>query len=89
MHRRATADWLAKTLAMQVNMHEAKTRLSELVAAAESGEEVLIARNGRPAVRLVTVAEEHPPVRLGALAGEITLADDFDEPLPEFEPYTR
>jgi prevent-host-death family protein len=74
---------------MQVNMHEAKTRLSELVAAAESGEEVLIARNGRPAVRLVAVVEEHPPVRLGVLAGQIELAADFDGPLPEFQPYTE
>jgi prevent-host-death family protein len=73
---------------MQVNMHEAKTRLSELVAAAERGEEVLIARAGKPAARLVAVVNEHPPVRLGVLAGQIELAADFDEPLPEFEPYT-
>lgn len=73
---------------MQVNMHEAKTRLSELVAAAERGEEVLIARNGRPAARLVAVVNEHPPVRIGILAGQIELADDFDAPLPEFERYT-
>ena len=69
-------------------MHDAKTRLSELVAAAESGEEVVIARDGTPAVRLVAVAAEHRPVRLGALAGQVELADDFDAPLPEFEPYT-
>jgi prevent-host-death family protein len=72
---------------MQVNMHEAKTRLSELVAAAERGDEVVIARNGRPAVRLVAVTQEHSPVRLGVLAGQIELADDFDESLPEFERY--
>jgi prevent-host-death family protein len=74
---------------MQVNMHEAKTRLSELVAAAERGEEVLIARNGKPAARLVAVGEEYPPVQLGVLAGQIRLEDDFDEPLPEFELYSR
>lgn len=73
---------------MQLNMHEAKSRLSELVAAAESGEEVVIARSGTPAVRLVAVGVEHPPVRLGALAGQIELGDDFDDPLPGFEPYT-
>jgi prevent-host-death family protein len=73
---------------MQVNMHDAKTRLSELVAAAESGEEVIIARGGIPAVRLVAVRVEHPPVRLGALNGQIEIGPDFDEPLPEFEPYT-
>jgi prevent-host-death family protein len=74
---------------MQVNMHDAKTRLSELVAAAERGEEVLIARNGRPAARLVSVVEQHSPVRLGILAGQIELAPDFDEPLPEFAPYMK
>ena len=70
---------------MQVNMHEAKTRLSELVAAAERGEEVLIARDGKPAARLVAIVNGHPPVQLGVLSGQIELAPDFDEPLPEFE----
>jgi prevent-host-death family protein len=74
---------------MQVNMHDAKTQLSELVAAAERGEEVVIARNGTPAARLVAIAPEHAPVRIGVLAGEIELGPDFDEPLPEFDPYTR
>ncbi len=69
-------------------MHDAKTRLSELVAAAERGEEVIIARNGAPAVRLVAAVVEHSPVRLGVLAGEIELAEDFDAPLPDFEPYS-
>jgi prevent-host-death family protein len=73
---------------MQVNMHEAKTQLSELVAAAERGEEVVIARNGVPAARLVAVAAEYAPVRLGVLAGEIELGPNFDEPLPEFDAYT-
>jgi prevent-host-death family protein len=72
---------------MQVNMHDAKTRLSELVAAAETGEEVIIARDGTPAVRLVAVGIEHAPVRLGVLAGEIELGEDFDDPLPEFGDY--
>lgn len=74
---------------MQVNMHDAKTQLSELVAAAERGEEVVIARNGTPAARLVAIATEYAPVRLGALAGEIDLGPDFDEPLPEFDAYLR
>ena len=68
-------------------MHDAKTRLSELVSAAESGEEVIIARDGTPAVRLVAVAVEYPPVQLGALLGEIEIGEDFDDPLPDFEPY--
>jgi prevent-host-death family protein len=72
---------------MQVNMHDAKTKLSELVAAAERGEDVIIARNGTPAARLVAIIAEHRPVRLGALAGEIEIGPDFDEPLPEFNDY--
>jgi prevent-host-death family protein len=72
---------------MQVNMHDAKSKLSELVAAAESWQEVIIARNGQPAVRLVAVRVEHPPVRLGALEGQIELAEDFDAPLDDFAPY--
>ena len=47
-----------------VNMHKAKSCLSELVRAAEAGEEVIIARNGKPAVRLVPV-DEKPVRRLG------------------------
>ncbi len=80
---------LAKLLVMQVNMLDAKTKLSELVAAVERGEEVVIARNGIPAVRLVAIRPEYAPVRLGALSGEIELGPDFDEPLPDFDAYTR
>jgi prevent-host-death family protein len=74
---------------MQVNMHEAKTRLSELVAAAERGEDIVIARDGAPAARLVAITAEHRPVRLGVLAGEIELGPDFDEPLPGFDAYVQ
>ena len=68
-------------------MHEAKTRLSELVAAAERGKDVVIARNGKPSVLLVAITTEHAPVRLGVLAGEVELGPDFDEPLPGFDAY--
>jgi len=73
---------------MQVNVHEAKTRLSELLAAVESGEEVVIARNGTPAARLVAVAPKQAPVPLGELAGQITIGPDFDDSLPDFAPYS-
>jgi prevent-host-death family protein len=72
---------------MQVNMLDAKTRLSELVAAAERGEEVVIARSGRPAVRLVALEPRYRPVTLGALRGRIEVGDDFDAPLDDFAPY--
>jgi prevent-host-death family protein len=65
---------------VQVNVHEAKTQLSRLIAAAEKGEEVVIARDGRPAVRLVPC----PPQESRRTPGTATviIADDFDE-LPE------
>ena len=67
----------------QVGMHEAKTRLSQLVERAEAGEDIVIARNGRPAVRLVPVrgASALGSVR-GAWRDRVRLADDFDQ-LPD------
>ena len=66
-------------------MHDTRAKLSELVAAAERGEEVVIARDGTPAARLVPVSTHAAPVRLGRLQGEIELGPDFDAPLPEFD----
>ena len=66
---------------MEVNIHNAKTNLSKLIAAAESGEEVIIARAGKPAVKLVLVT---PPARksrkhmLGSGIGKLWVADDWD-----------
>jgi prevent-host-death family protein len=65
---------------MQVNVHEAKTQLSRLIAAAEKGEEVVIARDGRPAVRLVPCVRQESPRTPGTAT--VMIADDFDE-LPE------
>jgi prevent-host-death family protein len=64
-----------------VNMHEAKTHLSKLVAKAAKGEPFVIARAGKPLV-LVTAIEEPAPKakrRLGFMEGQITVPDDFDE----------
>jgi prevent-host-death family protein len=61
-------------------MHEAKSQLSRLVELAESGEEVIIQRSGRPAARLVAVQRRRPVAEaFGTLHGQIELADDFDE----------
>ena len=65
-----------------VNMHEAKTGLSRLVERVEAGEEIIIARAGKPAARLVPfTARRHR--RLGLLDGRFTIPDDFNAPLPE------
>ncbi len=65
---------------MYVNVHEAKSSLSRLLARVEAGEEVVIARAGRPVARLVPV-EAVPLRRPGTAAGRIRIAADFDAPL--------
>ena len=67
----------------QVNIHEAKTHLSRLVEEAAAGEEIVIAKAGRPVARLAPLAPERRRIRLGLLEGQIRVADDFDAPLPE------
>ena len=64
-----------------VNMHEAKTRLSKLVAMAVQGESFVIARAGKPMVRVsaLGVPEGTQVKRLGFLAGQINVPDDFDQ----------
>ena len=76
-----------------VNVHDAKSQLSKLIAAAESGDDVVIARNGKPAVRLVPV--QPSGFRFGTLAQGpcirrarrdlVTAVPDFDEPMDDDE----
>ena len=63
-----------------VNIHEAKTHLSRLIRAVQSGEEVVIARSGEPVVRLVRVEPVGKRV-LGMDRGSFQVPDDFNEPL--------
>jgi prevent-host-death family protein len=67
----------------EIGMHEAKTKLSQLVERAEAGEEIVISRNGTPVARLVPVARTSAFASArGALKGKMRIADDFDE-LPD------
>ena len=67
----------------QVNIHEAKTQLSRLVEEVAGGEDIVIAKAGKPRARL-TAIEAQPVSRTpGSLKGKIEIADDFDAPLPE------
>lgn len=71
-----------------ISISEAKTQLSKLVARAERGEDVTIRRGKKPVVKLVAIVPPAPsrsPV--GALKGQISIADDFDELGPEWGPY--
>ncbi len=68
-----------------VNMHEAKTQLSKLVDRACSGEDVVIARAGKPAVRLVPVEEKPKGLRpIGLDVGKgFVVHDNFNDPMPD------
>lgn len=66
-----------------VNIHEAKTQFSRLVDAAAGGEEIVIAKAGKPAARLVPMEKPKVTRRFGALKGKVRIADDFDAPLPD------
>ncbi len=68
---------------LTVNIFEAKTQLSKLVERAERGEDVIIARAGRPAARLTQLTPEKKPIVFGLMKGEIRISDDFDAPLTD------
>ena len=63
----------------QINIHEAKTHLSRLLARVLAGEDVVIARSGRPIARLVRYDSETEPRRPGGWEGRVVVADDFDD----------
>jgi prevent-host-death family protein len=62
-----------------VNVQEAKTHLSRLLEEAAAGEEIVIAKAGKPYVRLVPCLPEQSPRPLGGWEGKVWIADDFDE----------
>ena len=67
----------------EIGMHEAKTKLSQLVQRAEQGEEIVITRNGKPAVRLAPITSTSSLATIrGAWRGRVEIAADFDE-LPD------
>jgi len=65
-----------------VNIYDAKTRLSQLVDKAASGEDVVVSRNGKPLVRITRLEESKRRIRFGVLKGKVVIAADFDAPLP-------
>jgi prevent-host-death family protein len=67
----------------EVNIHEAKTHLSRLLQRVAEGEEITIARAGVPVARLVAVEQKKSVRPMGFARGEIWIADDFDDRLPD------
>ena len=70
-------------MAKTVNIHEAKTNLSQLLARVESGEEIVIARAGRPIARLSAIPSVLIKRPIGLERGLFKVPDDFDAPLPQ------
>lgn len=68
---------------MEVNIHEAKTHLSKLLERVALGEEVIIAKAGRPVARLVAVNPRSKKRTLGSAKGKFVVPDNFNEPLPK------
>ncbi len=66
---------------IQVNVHEAKTQLSRILDRVAKGEEIVIAKAGRPVAKLVPIPGK--PRKPGRCKGKIHIAEDFDTPLPE------
>jgi prevent-host-death family protein len=69
------------------NMREAKNSLSRLVKRVASGEEILIARNGKPVARLTRLSNRKSDPLMGAFVGKLHMSDDFDSTPAEFGPY--
>lgn len=72
--------WYSEIMTKQVNIYEAKARLSQLIQQVEAGDEIVIARHGKPVARLVPLQRTVAPRQLGSLRGKIWMAPDFDEP---------
>jgi len=70
-------------MATTVNIHEAKTNLSRLLRRVSAGEEIVIAKAGRPIARLVPVMQKPARRVPGSAAGQVIIVPDFDAPLPE------
>ena len=70
-----------------VNIHEAKTHFSKLLARVASGERIIIAKAGRPVAELGPVTERPARRVLGQDRGLVIIHPEFDDPLPEFEEY--
>lgn len=66
-----------------INIHDAKTHFSKLVDAAMHGEEIIIAKAGKPAAKLIPFTPVKSGYKLGVLKGRIKIASDFDAPLPD------
>jgi prevent-host-death family protein len=67
----------------QINIHEAKTNLSRIAEEVSAGEEIIIAKAGKPKMRLMPIDSSQKKIIFGLLKGKIKISKDFDVPLPK------
>ncbi len=70
-------------MAVQVNLSDAKSKLSELINKVIAGEEVIIAKSGKPVAKLVPFTKPAQNRKPGSAKGKLIISDDFDAPLPD------
>jgi prevent-host-death family protein len=70
----------------KINIHQAKTHLSRLIEDVANGNEILIAKGGRPMARLVPLGRDDMPRRVGLLKGKLRIADDFERSFDALTP---
>ena len=73
------------SVAMIVNIHEAKTNLSKLIALLQKGEEVIIAKSGSPVAKLIPIEKKKRDKKPNILRGKVHIASDFDSADTEIE----
>ena len=76
-------------MSITVNMHEAKTQLSRLVALVLEGEEVIIAKAGKPVAALTRLPAAGKTRKFGTAKGKIKILPGFDDPIPEMEEFYK
>ena len=72
---------------LQINVHDPKIKLADLIEAAENGEEILIVTDNKKTFKIVEVDATHPHPQYGSAEGLFEMADDFDAPLEAFKDY--
>ena len=70
-------------MTVQVNIYEAKSKLSKLINQVIDGEEVIVAKSGKPVARLVPFEKPLQNRKPGSAKGKLIISEDFDSPLPE------
>ena len=68
---------------MEINVHQAKTHLSKLLERVALGEEVVIAKSGKPIAKLVPIGAARGKFKFGSAKGKFVVPDDFNDPLPK------